>query len=445
AAPATEAPPADPIEAAIQRSKTLIPGVWTWGADARLRHETFINSGKFSRQAPNNEEHFQRYRARWWTTITPVNDVEFYTRLTWEGRNYCRPLNPGSVGHRDWMDERDEVIIDNLYLKLSNIGGSPVTLQAGRFDVTLGDGWLVYEGGPLDGSRTYYFDGGRILLDLKDIKTTVDTYYLYTDAEGDAWFPKLKDNDIPPFMVEEDEHGVVVYVTNKSLPKTQIEPYFIYKNGQHEFVNGRRAGIDSDIYTFGTRVTGDVGDHWRYSVNLAGQFGHKGDQDQCALGSNNRLSYLFKDTWKNELYMDYEYLSGDKDSTRGRNEGFDILWGRYPRWDELYGFTFANETRTFDYTNMHRVSYGWKAMPTKKAEVGLRYDLLFADKKPFENTGIFGDGCFRGQMIVPYFKYTFNSHLFTRVMPFFFFPGDYYAKSNNDPSTFFRWEIHFTW
>lgn len=464
AAPPAPKPPADPIEAFIAKTKVIIPDIWTWGADARLRDEWFINAAQLNRQANNNEEHYQRYRARWWTSITPIKDVEFYTRFTWEGRNYCSPITPSTSNttdpwhqpHRGWMDERDEVIIDNLYLKLSNIGGSPFTVQAGRFDLNIGSGWLMGDGGPLDGSRTFYFDGVRVITDLKDIKTTIDTAYVYVDAQGDSWFPKLKGDEIPALMTEQDEHGAFVYVTNKSLPHTSIEPYFFYYNGKHEnYLKSTnftrvRTGYDADIYTFGLRVAGDIGKNWKYSTEVAGQFGHRNatgtlSQDQCALGSFNRLSYLLNDKWSNEFYVDYEYLSGDKDSTKGTYEGFNVLWGRYPLWDELYGMAYIPETRVYQYENLHRISPGWKAKPLKDVEVGLRYDLMFCSTNPRENTGIFADGCFRGQMITPYFKWTIAKWAFTRVMPAFFFPGDYYAKSNNDPSTFFRWEIVFTW
>lgn len=441
--------PTDPIEDLINKSKVIIPEVWTWGADARLRHETFINAAQLSRQAANNEEEFQRYRGRWWSTITPAKNMEFYTRFTWEGRSYCEPENPSAVGHRGWMDERDQVMIDNLYFKLSEIGGTPFTIQAGRMDINLGDRYLVAEGTPLDGSRTFYFDAVRILTDLKDIKTTIDTYYISIDAQGDDWFPKLKEEPIPSLMTEQDEQGAIVYVTNQSIPHTSIEPYFIYKNSKHETLTQNytwtRSGDDADIYTFGLRLAGDVGKHWNYSLNQAGQFGHKNDRRLCAFASINRLAYLLRDKWQNEFYVDYEYLSGDRKGTRGTDENFDILWGRWQIWDELYGFAYIPETRYYQYSNLHRVGPGWRALPTKAMEIGLRYDLMFADTNYLKNTGNFAGGCFRGQMIVPYFKYTFTKYLFTRVMPAFFFPGDYYNQGHNDPSTFLRFEVVFTW
>ena len=58
---------------------------------------------------------------------------------------------------------------------------------------------------------------------------------------------------------------------------------------------------------------------------------------------------------------------------------------------------------------------------------------------------IFGSSHFRGQLLVPYFKYAFNSHMFARVMPEFFFPGNFYKDACNDVGTFVRVEFVFTW
>lgn len=440
----------DPIEDFIQKTKNPTPWL-NWGADARLRDEWFINAVRLSKQAAGNEEHYQRYRARFWTSITPMKDLEVFTRFTWEGRNVCSPdtfahpnPNKGPIS-RGWVDERDMILIDALYVKYSNAFGLPLTIQAGRQDIVLGDGWWTGDGGPLDGSRTLYTDAIRAKWEFKDIKTSVEAIWMDIDASGDAWIPPLKETAIPAQLTESDEQGAVVYVTNKSLPKTQIDGYFVYKHSENEMLYGRRTGWDGDLYMFGNRWAGDISDNLKYRVEYAGQFGHRSGQSICAFGTNNRLTYSFKDKYKNEIYVDYEYLSGDKPGTRSTYEGFDILWGRYPRWTELYGSAYTPESGNTNFTNLHRVGPGWTATPIKNLDVGLRYLLLFADTNPFKNTGMFADGCFRGHLLTPYIKYTFNSHMFMRVMPEFFFPGDYYAKSNNDASTFFRFEMVFTW
>ena len=491
----------DPVEAFIKKTKNPFPWL-NWGADIRARDE-FVNNFIPTRERPNgvgagstvvldknapsHEQNYQRYRTRIWSTVTPVKNVEFYVRLTWEGFAYdspehlADPMNQyrptwaaKTAMSRGWVSDRDQVLFDNLYVKLTNIADLPITVTAGRQDISLGEGWLVFEGTPLDGSRTFYFDAIRTTTELKSIKTTVDAIWLQIDAQGEAWLPKIHSTAWPYYMTEQDETGAILYVTNKSIPNTSIEPYFIYKRNQHEepsTENARRWGTDADIYTFGTRVAGTVGKNWKYSANVAGQFGNRdsqglvnpgasNNQQIAAWATNNRVTYLFNDKWKDELFFDYEFLSGDKAhrySNDGRDEGFDILWGRYPRWTEGYGFSYAAEGRgngnqngrTMDLSNTHRFGPGWSAKPTSAMEVGLRYNFLFADETTQHDLNpqslVFGGNHYRGQQLVPFFKYAFNQHMFTRVMPEFFFPGGFYKDLCNDVGTFVRVEFVFTW
>ena len=54
-----------------------------------------------------------------------------------------------------------------------------------------------------------------------------------------------------------------------------------------------------------------------------------------------------------------------------RNEGFDILWGRWPRWSELYIYTYAPETRISQLGNLHRVGPGWTFKPVARGSSSL--------------------------------------------------------------------------
>jgi len=66
------------------------------------------------------------------------------------------------------------VLFDQLALTASQPAGLPLALEAGRQDLIFGDGWLVLEGTPLDGSRTIYFDAVRATLAMDAIETRVD-------------------------------------------------------------------------------------------------------------------------------------------------------------------------------------------------------------------------------------------------------------------------------
>jgi hypothetical protein len=427
------AAPSDPVEEWIKKAKNPVPW-WKWGADWRMREVYQLNPTLLNTKGPEPDAHWQRYRGRFWSTITPVEDVEFNFRIEWEGRYYDKP------------DSRDNwtpanVYFDNLNVKvnLKKFTGLPVTIQGGRMDLQLGDRWLVMDGTPLDGSGTFFFDAIRVTTDVEPIKTKFDLIFLEQNADAEDWFYPIANHNLA--IVEQDELGAIAWVTNKSIPKTELNGYFMYKRGRPFLVNG----YDAEIYTFGLLVAGDITPKLRYSVDLAGQFGHKNGANLCALGSLDRLTYSFKDKLDSQLYTEYEYLSGDDPGTRGTNEAFDVLWGRWTRFSEMYVYTMARETRSADYTNLHRLGFGYLTHPMKKMELLATYHLLFSDTNPLGDMPRFSQtGNFRGQLLTASLKYKFTSFLTGTLTNEFLFPGDYYTDDSNDPSVFLQAELMFS-
>jgi hypothetical protein len=433
--------------------KTKEPVPWfKWGGDLRIRDEYYKNARTYSTppgwagspnvtlntQAPNNETNWGRYRTRLWATVTPVKDVDLNARLIWEFRNYTAP---------EYGDLRDtdpcEAVWDNLNVKYKNAFGLPVTATIGRQDISLGDGWLVMDGTPSDGSRTMFFDAARATIELKDANTTVDTIYIQQYAYGSKWIQPFNDSDV--LLMEQNERGAILYVTNKSFDKTEISPYFIYKQ------DSRAGGVSNsyapaDIYTYGVRVAQELDDHWRYRAEIAQQLGHKAYKDICAMGFNSQLSYFVKDKLNNNFRVFFEYLSGDRESTKGTDEGWDPLWGRWTRYSELMATIGFERRRPAEYTNYYRVGTGWSFNPTKKMDVATDYHLLFAPQNNQPTANSFSEsGHFRGQLITFLMKYTFNKHIVGQIINEYFFPGDYYSQPRHDTAIFLRGELVFTW
>jgi len=413
----------------------------TWGADLRLRDEYFNNAITLNKEVPAHEWHFQRYRPRIWSTITPVQDLDFNSRLTWEFRNWCLPkgIRGTSLEDRRSM-EWDEALFDTLNVKWSNMLDRPATLTVGRQDIILDDGWLVLEGTPLDGSRTIFFDAARLNYNFEQAKTVVDLIYIEQSANTDQWIEPF--NDQERLVVEQDQRGAILHVANKSLEKTELDGYFIFQKNLAENYVG---GVESNIYAFGGRIAGAMDDHWKYRAELAQELGHKNYEDLCALGFNSRLSYFVNDKLNNNFRLAYEFLSGDDPDTDTIEE-FDPLWGRWPQWSDLIVYTYAPETRIAYVTNLHRLGAGWSFNPTKKLEMCTDYHLLFAD----ENTragqaGYTNSGDFRGQLVTAQLRYTINPHIKGHLTGDLFCPGNYYDATKNDTAVYLRYELVFTW
>jgi hypothetical protein len=432
------------LEELIKQSKQ--PAPWLkWGADFRFRHTWAPNLMTLNKNAPNHTWHMQRYRGRLWATVTPHEDVDLNFRITYEPRVYWKPDNQPSFAN-------NEALIDNLNVVWRKPLGLPVTATVGRQDVVLGRGWLVLDGTPFDDSRTIFLDAVRLTWDLKDLHTTVDT--IYVDQKGGA------DNHLPTFgreeswLVEQDEHGLILYATNRSLPRTQVEGYYILKmdraNHPHRGYWPPWWSNDADIHTFGAAVEHDFlpTDHPRKLLGraeFAQQLGNKNRHNLCALGFNGRLDYFLKDRFQNSFRIGYEYASGD-DPDSGTNEAFDRVWGRWARLSEIFAYVYAGETRIAEFTNFHRLGLGWSCKPHRALEFCLDYHLLWADQNTnWAQPGFSDKGPFRGQLATALLKYRISEHLSGHLSAEAFFPGNYYSASMNDPALFLRYELVLAW
>ena len=470
AAPAAPAPTA--FDQWVKDTKNLVVPI-TWGADLRLRNEYVNDALTLNDGGARHEQDYFRFRERIWASAMPVTNVNVNLRLAAEEREWMKPANASQYGYRSGFEERYG-ILDNANLKWNNIMDQPFSITAGRQDISLGDPddwWLVLDGTPGDGSWTFFLDSIRTTYELKDAKTKIDLIYIYQNARPDEWIPTIgesSDNTSPLgkkpyYLTEQDEQGVILYLSNKSVKDMQIDGYFIYKHDDKQFANGDNA----DIYTIGSKITGTPADHWSYSAEGAYQFGNKQDttvgkayvnsstdfRDISAYAGKLRVNYLFKDQMKNQVSLVGEFLSGDDPNTKGTDEMFDVLWGRWPRWTELGTWCYAAETsgKYLQMNNLGRVGLNWNVTPVKGLNFNAMYNALFApESTPTRNiTGtstsnperFSNDGNFRGHYLQGILKYQFNKYVTAQVKGEILFEGDYYAQ--RDVMSFLRTELTF--
>jgi len=422
------------------------------GLDFRFRTVYAENIDTLDETSENNRFDYQRYRSRWSTKWILGEDVDFNTRLTWEFRTWDDPpRKPQDV-------DLDEALFDHFNVVWRNMFGMPLTGTVGRQDVILGVGWLVLDGTPLDGSRTIHMDAARFTFDWEGSQTKLDLIYVDNGAESDRWLQPISDENRA--LTEQDERGAIFYLTNKSIEKTQLEGFVMYKND-----NPLDAVVDNmpphwtrkaEIFTFGGAVSGTPAEHWKYRVEGAIQTGEKSEitntyaagdmQDLEAYGALANLEYLFKDELQNSVHIGGEYASGDDPDTSD-NEQFDLLWAEWPRWSELYIYTYTEETAIADSSNLIRVNVGHKFKPNKQWEIKTDYHALWADQTGEAWRGrldFSGDDDFRGHLITCWAKYNFSKHVKGHLLGEYFFPGDYYESTNDDEAVFLRFNLEYT-
>ncbi len=467
---------------------------FTWGADLRLR-QVFIGNVGLNEDSPTADRTFQRYRGRLWATYSPIEQLSGSARLMWEGRHYNKPNQDDYRLLETWYS--GGILFDQLTLDVKNrLGGAPVALKLGRQDIRLGDGWLVLDGTPIDGSRTFYLDAARATIGLDSIGTTLDLIYLDQSANTGR-FPQSLNGETED-QTEQNETGAILYAQNKSLVKdTALDGYFIYKHSRPErnplnirINNGfpfPSPSDSGDVYTFGLR--GDSKPHPRWGLRAEGayQWGTRNDRDLSAFGFTGRATYNLNDPKANRVYAGYEFLSGDDPG--GDDQAFDPLWGRWPQWSELMVYQWPLETAgqdrirggsvlvvgcgalggvaaeilvragvgtvtivdrdTVEATNLQRLNLGWGMQAHPTTLVTLDYHALWADEESTRTraqlVNISQDGNFRGHLATGWIRTKLNKHVSGHLVAEYLWPGDFYARNRRDESYFVRAELSLAW
>jgi len=466
-AAAAASQPASPVENWIKDAKN--PVSWlTWGGDLRIRNEYYDNIVSLSGGVALHEQDVIRYRGRVWASAVPIQDISLNVRVSAEPREWMKPAFVSAYKGETGMEWRYGVF-DVLNLKWTNILQQPLSLTAGRQDVMFGDyydWWLVLDGTPGDGSWAFWLDGVRLTYDSRDLKTKFDAMYIYQNAMPGKWVPTIgrsaykggTTSDYP--ITDQRERGLVFYVSNKSIEKTQLDGYFILKHDDpqtfHYGATAKTPGDKGDIYTVGAKVTGTPAEHWQYSAEGAYQFGNKWDtvsgtlakRDISAYGGKAKLTYLCKDERKNQLSLIGEFMSGDDPKTANKDEMFDVLWGRWPRWSELYIYSYIYETsgKIAQMNNLLRVGPAWSVVPVKNLSFSAMYNAMFAPESTPTRTvaaPLFtNNGNFRGHYVQGILKYQLGKHAAAHLWGEFVWQGDYYT--HRDLLSFLRGEVMFT-
>lgn len=427
----------------------------TWGADLRLRQVLIGNVG-LNDANPIADRNFQRLRARLWGGYAS-KPLEASARLMWEGRHYGQPDREDwpAPGFEQWYS--GGLLFDNLSFTLKAIGGAPLALKLGRQDIILGNGWLVLDGTPLDGSRTLYFDAARATWTDLPAATSLELIYMDQSADTGRFPAPLAGDDED--QVEQDERGAVLYLRSRGVrADTDLDASLIYKENRPKVTAGNlrvnngapfpSPPDQGEVYAAGLRADARLSPSWTARAEGAYQWGRRNGRDLSALGLNGRLAWGLGDTLGKGVHLGYEYLSGD-DPDSGDDEAFDPLWGRWPQWSELMIYQWPLDSRVGEATNLHRLNLGWGAKPHPSAEVTLDYHALWADQEsartPGQLANISRNGRFRGHLFTGWLKAKLNRQVSGHLVAEYLRPGDFYADHRQDDSYFIRAELNLTW
>ncbi|MFO1475121.1 MAG: alginate export family protein [Verrucomicrobiota bacterium] len=478
AAAATPAP--GPMEQTLTEIKH--PVSWlTWDGDTRERIERFDNALTLGNNEPRSLQNYLRFRERFWMSVTPLTNFSFNARLSGEQREWLDPSYSSQFGVGRTGFEPRYGIVDSMNVKLTDAFNQPLTLTAGRQDIMIGEPlnwWLVADGTPADGSWTTFLNAVRATYKSKEAATSFDVALVNQAALPDQWIPTIGNSSEnvnlngqarPYYLTEQNENGVVLYVSNKSVENLELGGFFLYKNDSQEGLirspYGTPLGDIANINAIGGKVAGTPSDHVKYSVEGAYEFGGKADpmvrypvvetgyRTLSAYGVVGNVTYQFKDAFNNQVSLVFENLSGDKANTPNTDEMFDVLWGRWPRFSEMYIYSYVNETggKIAQLNNTGRVGANWSCNPVKPVTFSLAYNALFAPTSiptrvfvaPVSQVGQFSmDGHFRGNYFQSVLRFNFNKHVSAHLWGEMLWMGNYYTQ--HDLMNFFRAELLLT-
>jgi hypothetical protein len=401
-----------------------------------------------------SDRNFFRFKTSLWGSVDYDKRFDLYTRLANEAKWYINdfiPIPRTDKQYESNLDE-DELFVDNLYMDAKNVFGLPVDVRIGRQDfLNYGEGFLIMDGTPGDGSRSYYFNAARASIRFND-NNNLDLIYI-SDTLTDTYLPVLH-SARPPYgkvrINTSDEEGVVVYDRSKVADNLSIEPYYIYKREK-----AFSATPSLNLHTFGARaVFTPYG--WKLRGELAYQFGdYSSGRDRTGLGGYFFFGRNFADVkMKPEFDMGVIYLSGDKNPANNgvndKNEGWDPLFSRWPIWSELFVFTLVPETAKdcatpAYWTNLIMLRTNLKLNFNPSTNLSLWYNYLWAAEKTNFTTGTYApmfsnNGTNRGHLPQIQLSHTFTKQLSGYLLFEYFIPGDFYAD-NASNAYFFRWQI----
>ena len=431
-----------------------------YGAAFRLRQEIWddvVDLG--TSQADRN---FFRLRTSVWGKADFTPDLGAYLRLTNEAKDYA--LGPyrqfKTNPNRDAFDP-DELIIDNLYADAKNVFGLPVDIRIGRQDFmgVYGEGFLIMDGTPGDGSRSFYFNAARVNVKVNPCFNFDLTYI--TDPKTDIYMPSMHPAvrgslyvDNKKVLTGSNEQAFVAYGRGKLLDNLTIEPYYIYKTEQP--ISG---GIDStklELNTIGARALYSV-DSW----NFGGEFAHQWGEYDSGRDRSGNGGYVFVGrkydaiTWKPEFDLRYVYLSGNGSNFDVSHPGsdkvkaWDPLFSRNPYWNELFIYTLVGETAKFGgpipgyWTNLEILKAAFKLNFTPATNLALAYQYLWAPEstKGLSSTLFSNSGTSRGHLPTAILNHKFSKNIDGMVQLEYFVPEGFYSVKDN--ATFFRWQLQF--
>ncbi|MFB3827986.1 MAG: alginate export family protein [Bryobacteraceae bacterium] len=394
------------------------PPAVEWGFEQRVRNENWNNLLDFNDGADDQRVQV-RYRTRLWMNLPVAETVDINIGLNQETNQIILKRAPYRM---------DEVVFESAYVDFKKVFVKGLSLRVGRQNLIRGEGFLMLEGNPYDGSRSIYFNAADLAYSWKKSKLEL---LAISDPVKDRYFPRFNNRSKP--LVEWNERALGLYYTDKNRARLPFEAYYFYKKetGDTRPASNIQYQPDRRLHTAGARAVRELTPRLSLTAEWAGQWGRQhGGKDLAGWGGYTYLKRTFAGPCK-------PYLLG---GWWGFSKEWDPLFGRWPKWSELYIYTQWKEKGVAYWTNtgMWQGEAGatWKSLGGR-----LTYYHMSAFQ-PFPGSpALYGNGLFRGNHYQARLDAAAGKHWKGHVLWEHHLPGDFYAHRDN--AYFLRFEVIF--
>jgi len=390
-----------------------------FGVYERVRQEYRKSAIDLENSTGKNYDYF-RFKTSLWGKYDFSQDLSLYARLTNENRAYVVPSTKYDVC---------EFVFENLYLDVKDAFDLPLDLRLGRQNLIYGEGFIMAEGTPLDGSRTIYFNAAKATLKLED--WDLDFLGMRQDPK-ERRLPVINENNRS--LVSQKEEALGLYGKYKGSDDFCFEPYYFYKL--------EKSAPKTKLHTLGAHSVWNK-NSWKIRTEAAYQFGDYGSSDRRGIGGYLFFDYKLKeDGCKPMLTFGGAYLSGDDPDT-DTNESWDPLFSHIPWLNELYSYMLTGEKEIGYWSNTQAYQLALTVQPTEKLCIKPAICYFRADENTFGgSSGYSNSGKERGWSPQMFVTYKFNDNIQGHILAEYFDLGDYYAETKDNPFLF-RWQLEF--
>ena len=253
---------------------------------------------------------------------------------------------------------RDELDIRQAYLDIKNLFKG-ATLRAGRQELLYGEQRLL---GGFDWSNvTQSFDAVKLM--YSEEKFSLDGFLSHKVPIDRANPNNLYDDN-------EGFHGL--YATYKGIDKVTLDTYYFLRKTTENVAFGPSGSDKLDESTIGFRLKGEKLNGFDYSFEPMYQYGDFGSKDINAYAVVAQGGYTFeKLAWRPREGLEWDFASGDEDSTDNERNTFDNLW---PTNHLFYGYMDL-----FSLQNLNAARFTADIKPNKKLTLQTDYWTFYLD------------------------------------------------------------------